>query len=293
VPVGDESRDACNYSPSSVSEAISVAASWSDDRASVYSNKGSCVDFYAPGLYVKSLWHTTDSANNTISHSPVAAAHVAGAAALALEINGGCSPADIKQHLIAHATNDELTEVPANTANRLLKVPTDINDYTSCVGTNPEPTPEPDPADFVTATASTYWNADRPEDAIDGLFGSNVYAWISHNTDTAPWLKLHYQEPTPVTHYRLSRGYCKAEAYFAGFWDVYGSNDDSNWTLLDTVADDQSALYPIATGCLGFGPSYELDNPGSYKFYRFNFTASPLSSTTGVGIGEIELTNNN
>lgn len=137
VPVGDESRDACNYSPSSVSQSIRVASTWSDDRASVYSNKGSCVDIYAPGLYVKSVWHSSDSANNSISHSPVSAAHVAGAAALVLGQNSNCSPPQVKSQVLSHAANGVLSEVPEGSPNALLNVPTQLSAYINCPANEP------------------------------------------------------------------------------------------------------------------------------------------------------------
>ena len=591
LPAGDVLRDACNYSPGSLSEGITVASTWSDDRASHYSNSGSCVDIFAPGLYVKSTWHTTVNANNTGSHTPISAAYVAGAAALVLGEDASCTPAQVKQKLIDHATLDVLTQMPADTANRLLHVPVAIGDYGSCAtapqgpvtligdetdfvnqtGAQPIPglgasiTPgiwigydysagvrcvagggfriNPDTnrlevqdgvlefifdvstdafgfniylngqnatvevyladgtSQFITVTqdgfvglsttvgilgfkltgapgvelsdfyrsgpqngidvytlsdqsaydnlgavslitdigdspnkdqffpevnspalrcvspsnvgvasagatdfaagttsvdvitsdgnqgedftielnypankvsfktylnnagpatvtittednvsvtytvnhpanevgffgldsdkkiksirwqapfeagvrtgisdlstdyvapepvvqppqyitASTQWNADRAEEAFDGLFGSNQYAWISHNTDTAPWLKVQMENAETITSYHMSRGYCTVDAYFFGTWTVSGSNDDSNWTVIDTVDVDQGPLYPKETHCFQYGPTYTIDDPGSYLYYKFDFTASSLSSTTGVSVGEMEL----
>lgn len=39
-------------------------------------------DIYAPGLLIKSAWNAGDHYNNTLSHTPMAAAHMAGAAAM-------------------------------------------------------------------------------------------------------------------------------------------------------------------------------------------------------------------
>lgn len=158
----------------------------------------------------------------------------------------------------------------------------ELSDLSRNVGENVTP--------INTATASSFWNIDPPSDAIDGQLGNNVYAWISSNVDPAPWLKLDTSNAITATHYRFSRGYCNAEAYFAGSWTVYGSNDNLSWTSIDTVPD-QSAYFPIATACTKFGPTYQIENPGSYQYYKFDFTASPLSSTTGVSVGEIQLLN--
>jgi subtilisin family serine protease len=54
VAAGNSADNACNYSPARVSRAITVAASdWNDVRAS-FSNFGSCVDLFAPGLSITS-----------------------------------------------------------------------------------------------------------------------------------------------------------------------------------------------------------------------------------------------
>lgn len=176
VPSGDESRDACNYSPGSASGAINVAASWEDDRASVYSNKGNCIDIYAPGLYVKSDWHITDFANNTISHSPVSAAFVAGAAAVIRGNEPGFNPEQVKSALLAQSTSDVLTEVPVGSPNLLLSVVasggepatgTGPNNNIALIGTNG--------LTEASYSASTTYFADRPAGAFDGHLYSSQY----------------------------------------------------------------------------------------------------------------------
>ena len=44
---GNDSFDACNKSPASVSNAITVAAVDDDDSRAYYSNYGSCVDIFS------------------------------------------------------------------------------------------------------------------------------------------------------------------------------------------------------------------------------------------------------
>lgn len=131
APAGDVIRDACNYSPASVASAITVSASKIDDSASIYANFGNCVDIYAPGLYIKSAWPSTDYANNGISHTPAAAAHVAGTAALILGNDPGCSVEQVKQKVLDISWTDVLSGVPTDTPNRLLSVPT-APDENSC-----------------------------------------------------------------------------------------------------------------------------------------------------------------
>jgi hypothetical protein len=124
VPAGDKWTDACNYSPGSADNTITVAPSYSDDRASNASNRGTCVDLYAPGVYIKSDWNSNDGANNTISHTPMAAAHAAGAAAVILGNDATCTAAEIKDKLLSYTHDGVLSNVPVNTANKLLGLPT-------------------------------------------------------------------------------------------------------------------------------------------------------------------------
>ena len=66
--------------------AITVAASDASDVRASFSNFGSCVDLFGPGVGITSAWHTSDTAINTISGTSMAAPHVAGASALVIKV---------------------------------------------------------------------------------------------------------------------------------------------------------------------------------------------------------------
>ncbi|AEB12761.1 S8 family peptidase [Marinithermus hydrothermalis] len=104
VAAGNENTDACTKSPARVSEAITVAATDSTDTRASFSNYGSCVDLFAPGVNITSAWHTSDTATNTISGTSMATPHVAGVAALYLEQNPTATPAQVKDAILSGAT---------------------------------------------------------------------------------------------------------------------------------------------------------------------------------------------
>jgi subtilisin family serine protease len=77
-------QDACTISPARVSGALTVGAADQSDAAAAFSNYGSCVDVFAPGVSITSDWSTSTTATNTISGTSMATPHVAGVAALYL-----------------------------------------------------------------------------------------------------------------------------------------------------------------------------------------------------------------
>jgi aqualysin 1 len=104
VSAGNDGRDACNYSPASTPEALTVGATQSNDDRASYSNLGNCVDLFAPGSSITSAWHTGNSATNTISGTSMAAPHVAGVAALVLQQKSTASPAEVAAVITGGAT---------------------------------------------------------------------------------------------------------------------------------------------------------------------------------------------
>lgn len=117
---GNDNANACNYSPGSLSEAITVGGSnYLDERLSV-SNYGTCVDIFAPGQMVMSAWNTSDSATLYSSGTSMASPHAAGAAALYLQSNPAASPTQVQDFLKQQATRDLLINAGSGSPNLLL-----------------------------------------------------------------------------------------------------------------------------------------------------------------------------
>ncbi|KAL6044470.1 Regulatory P domain of the subtilisin-like proprotein convertase [Balamuthia mandrillaris] len=111
VAAGNDDYDACFVSPASVETAITVGAteianikSYEKDARSYYSNYGSCLSVLAPGTLIKSTWiGESDEEVKTISGTSMASPHVAGVAALFLDVNPEATPKDVKGFILDNA----------------------------------------------------------------------------------------------------------------------------------------------------------------------------------------------
>ncbi|ORX56377.1 hypothetical protein DM01DRAFT_1334862 [Hesseltinella vesiculosa] len=121
VAAGNDNKDACNYSPARAEKAITVGASNLFDEIAPFSNHGRCVDVFAPGVDILSIWRGSKYATNTISGTSMASPHVAGLAAylLSLEENP-ITPEEMKKKILELSTRGVLDKLPRDTPNLLI-----------------------------------------------------------------------------------------------------------------------------------------------------------------------------
>ncbi len=119
VAAGNSNANACNSSPSRVSEAITVGATTSSDARASYSNYGSCLDIFAPGSSITSAWYSSNTATNTISGTSMATPHVTGVAALYLQ-GHSATPQQVRDAIVGAATQNKVTNAGSGSPNRLL-----------------------------------------------------------------------------------------------------------------------------------------------------------------------------
>lgn len=116
VAAGNAGTDACGVSPARVPEALTVGASNVRDRLWARSNRGRCVDLFAPGQDVTSVGL---SGTLTASGTSMASPHAAGIAARILEKNRSSSPAWVVGRMKSLATGGKLGDTDG-APNRLL-----------------------------------------------------------------------------------------------------------------------------------------------------------------------------
>jgi subtilisin family serine protease len=122
IAAGNSNANACNSSPARVAAAITVGATDSSDNRASFSNFGTCLDIFAPGVNITSAWNTSDTATNTISGTSMATPHVTGAAALVASANPGWTPQQIRDYLVNNATSGVVVNPGTGSPNKLLYV---------------------------------------------------------------------------------------------------------------------------------------------------------------------------
>jgi subtilisin family serine protease len=118
VAAGNADDDACGSSPAGVPSAITVAASDRYDHRAWFSNYGSCVDLFAPGVDIPSAYVDSDTATLVESGTSMASPHVAGILARLLEASPGLTPAQVTAQLLTATTPGKISD-PAGSPNRL------------------------------------------------------------------------------------------------------------------------------------------------------------------------------
>ena len=120
VAAGNDNTSACDFSPARAPAAITVAAVDDSDAKASFSNYGSCVDIWAPGVSILGADIGSDTDTQVISGTSMASPHVAGAAAQFLSANPGSTPAAVEAALEDTASTNCVSGNPGGTPNLLL-----------------------------------------------------------------------------------------------------------------------------------------------------------------------------
>lgn len=123
VAAGNDGLPAALYSPANVKQAITVGASDKKDARASFSNFGSALDLFAPGVNITSASYASDTAKATYSGTSMATPHAAGTAALYLADHPNASPAQVSKALVGLAASGKVSGRGLGSPNKLLQVP--------------------------------------------------------------------------------------------------------------------------------------------------------------------------
>lgn len=139
VAAGNSNANACNYSPARAATAITVGATDSLDTRAWFSNFGSCVDLFAPGVSIYSSWHLGDSSYGTLSGTSMSSPLVAGLAVRVLSKFPGVSSNEVSNLIRNSATSNLVNSIGTGSPNllsfinpsNLLNQPTSVSNLSA------------------------------------------------------------------------------------------------------------------------------------------------------------------
>jgi cerevisin len=118
VAAGNENSDACNTSPASVREVLTVMASDKHDSKAYFSNYGACADMYSPGVDIES---TVPGGNTAVySGTSMATPLLAGVMNHYLDEYSSMNMQQLKEKMLNDATKNVLDGNPKGTSNLLV-----------------------------------------------------------------------------------------------------------------------------------------------------------------------------
>lgn len=122
VAAGNDNDDACKHSPASASKVITVGATTREDVRADFSNYGTCIDVFAPGVAVESISFHTDMGTKVYSGTSQAAPLVAGLAAMILSANGNMTTTQVTRSIQQTAIKNVIYRAGVGSPNSLAHI---------------------------------------------------------------------------------------------------------------------------------------------------------------------------
>ncbi len=254
VSAGNSNADACNFSPASTPNAVTVGSTDSSDARSSFSNFGTCVDIFGPGSSITSAWHTSDTATNTISGTSMSSPHIAGGAALYLGANPTATPADTEAALEDNASVDKISNVGTGSPNLLL--------YTLFIGDGGG-----DPPPTCNALSTTF--------ASNNGQAGNMFDVEAINAISVDGFELN-----------LRAGTWDLEIYHRAGSYVGHETNSASWTLVDTIGGVVSAGQDAATA-VSLSSGVSIPAGATHSFYITSSNGTALRYTNGTSVGAV------
>jgi subtilisin family serine protease len=196
VAAGNDGADACNTSPARLADALTVGATDQSDVRASFSNYGSCVDLFAPGVSIPAAWYTSTSDLALMSGTSSAAPHVTGAVALLLQHYPAMGAQGVHDSLMNHTTKGVVTN--ALSANNHLLYSLEQNDGSGTIAPPPPPPNSPPVASFsVSCSNLACQYTDKSTDA-DGSIAS--WRWDFGNGAISTAQNPSYSYPAAGTY---------------------------------------------------------------------------------------------
>jgi subtilisin family serine protease len=168
-------QNACNFSPARVAAAFTTAASDRYDNRASFSNYGSCVDAYAPGVDVTSDW--IGNGTNMISGTSMAAPAVAGVAAVFFSAHPEYSgnPSVANAWIADNTTSGVIRNNISGTNNWLLYSPPPPP---------PPPLPPPPPAPQL------WWEQETPNHPVNTFLNYHNASGMGTPIASGQWVQV-------------------------------------------------------------------------------------------------------